>query len=101
MPDADVILFPAREVRRDWSAARQRVLAEGEWRRRCMAEFKARWKARHRPLMACAWDHHVHQWRRDWPLCSPDNAPWDALWTTFLIRTPEARKGVKPERAER
>lgn len=96
---AKVIPLPVRHTRRDWSTARERVLAEGEWTRRCLAEFKARWQGPHRPLMACAWDHHVRQWRKDWPLCAQDNVPWGALWTTFLIRCPEARKGAKPEGA--
>lgn len=98
MPDAEVILFPAREVRRDWSAARDRVMAENRWAEAVHDAFMARWQPGVIPRQIyLAWIWHVECWRRDWPLCAPDNAPWAALWVTFLIRCPEARKGAKPE----
>lgn len=91
---ADVILFPAHEVRRDWSPAKARVLAETDWHRRIAAEFKRRWQHRYRPLIACAWAHHVDAWRAECthPNANPENAPWDLLWVTFLIRHPAARE---------
>lgn len=85
----EVILFPARPVRRDWSAARARVLAEGDWQRRITAEYKARAGRPFRPLLLSAWAFHVRQWRQKFPECGPDDVSWTTLWTLFLRTQPE------------